>query len=117
MLEAMFDSEVYLPHLLVPDSMPKERIPRTAFRRCVKCMNLAHVIVADIEVYGKDTAWEIGYCYQLGKPIIGYTENEHYRADFMVRGALVHIARSPRSLGTLIEKLTGRKQRGRNRRR
>lgn len=106
LLESMVDCEVFLPHLLVPDSVPKNRIPRAAFIRCVKHMKLADVVVADIEVYGKDTAWEIGYCHALAKPIIGYTENRRYESDFMVRGAVVHIARSPNELSSLLARVT-----------
>jgi len=86
------DCEVYLPHELVSPDTPKEKLPEEAFTKCVEHMDKADVILADMNIYGKDTSWELGYCFGNNKNVIGYTNNDSYKADFMVKGPLTHIA-------------------------
>jgi nucleoside 2-deoxyribosyltransferase len=34
------------------------------------------ILVVDLDKYGLDTAWEVGYAEGLGKRVIGYNEDE-----------------------------------------
>jgi len=77
--------KVYSPHELVPNNIPKDQLAKIVFERCVEAMKKADVIVADIAVYGKDTASEIGFCYGIGKTVIGITTNKQYEKDFMTK--------------------------------
>jgi len=99
------DCEIFLPHELVSVDVPKEKLPEEAFTNCIEHMNEADIIVADINIYGKDTAWEIGYCFGLNKKIIGYAKNEAYKRDFMVRGALTYITKDEEEIVQLIKKI------------
>ena len=84
--------EVYLLHELVSVDTPKHELPYEAFKKCVEHMNKADIILADINIYGKDTSWEIGYCHGIGKKIIALSKNGRYLSDFMVKGALTFVA-------------------------
>jgi nucleoside 2-deoxyribosyltransferase len=103
-LESNLNCEVCLPHELVPSDTSKDKIPTEAFTKCVKYMNMADIIIADIDIYGKDTAWEIGYLYGTEKKVIGLAGNERYKFDFMVRGALTCIAKKKEELVKIIER-------------
>jgi nucleoside 2-deoxyribosyltransferase len=103
-LESNLTCEVCLPHELVPSDTSKDRLPAEAFTRCVEYMNKADIVIADLGIYGKDTAWEIGYLYGTDKKVIGLTSNEKYKFDFMVRGALTCIAKKKEELINIIER-------------
>ncbi len=52
--------------------------------------------------YGRDLGFEVGYAYALGKPIVGYTDNDKFLEDKMIAGAIADVARN---LEELIDKL------------
>lgn len=83
--------KVYLPHELVPNNIPKDQLANIVYIRCVEAMKKADIIVADIAVYGKDTASEIGFCHGIGKTIIGITNNKQYEKDFMAKNFITKI--------------------------
>ncbi len=93
-LEQNLNCEVFLPHDFVPNGIPKEKFPREVFLKCVEFMNKSDLIVANVGNYGKDTAWEIGYCHANGKPVIALAKTDEHLADFMVKGAFDHVVRS-----------------------
>lgn len=94
---------MFLPHELVPRDVPKDKMPLTVFRKCVRAMKDADIIVANINVYGKDTSWEIGYCYGLGKIVMGFTKNRSYKHDFMVNQSVI-ITTSEDELVNILKK-------------
>jgi len=102
-LQSNLDCEVYLPHELVSVDTPKNELPNEAFTKCVEYMNKADIILADINIYGKDTSWEIGYTYGIGKKIIGFAKNEKYKYDFMVRGALTYVTKNEKEIIDIIK--------------
>jgi nucleoside 2-deoxyribosyltransferase len=103
-LESNLRCEVYLPHELVPLDTPKDELPIEVFTKCVKHMDKADIVIADVSIYGKDTAWEMGYLYGMNKKVVGFTSNEKYGFDFMVRGGLTHIAKKKEEIIEIIEK-------------
>jgi nucleoside 2-deoxyribosyltransferase len=62
---------------------------------CISAIDISEIILVDLDTYGLDTAWEIGYAEGMKKRIIGYnedifltTDNRHinrrsYRENFM----------------------------------
>ncbi len=70
-------------------------------------MDASDLVVVELELYGKDTAWEVGYCQGKGKIAIGVSGNAAYMEDFMVRGSLRAVARSEERLIELMEQYLG----------
>jgi len=105
-LEKSIDCEIYLPHEFVSLDVPKEKLPREAFRKCVDHIKKADAVIADMSIYGKDTAWEVGYCYGIGKQVIGFARNKKYKKDFMVRGSIAHITRNKKVIVRMIKKIS-----------
>ena len=103
-LERNLGCEVYLPHELVPLDTPKDKLPFEVFTKCLKHMDMADIVIADLSVFGKDTAWEIGYFYGINKKVIGLTNNEKYKFDFMIRGAMTAIAKNKQEIVEIIKK-------------
>lgn len=102
-LEENLECEVFVPHELVPLDIPKDKLPIEVFEKCVEHMKKADVIVADVEDYGKDTAWEVGFCHGVGKPVIAFTKNDSFKSDFMVKGVFSNIAESGTELIEIIK--------------
>ena len=107
--EKSIECEVYLPHEFVPLEIPKEKLPREAFKKCVDHINKADAVIADISVYGNDTAWEVGYCYGIKKKIIGFARNKKYKADFMVKGTLSCVAKNKEEIVKMIKNISARR--------
>ena len=42
---------------------------------CMQAINESQFLVVDLDTYGMDTAWEIGYAEGLGKRVLGYNED------------------------------------------
>lgn len=108
-LTKRIDCEIFLPHEFVALDIPKEKLPLEAFKKCVDHINKADAVIADITIYGKDTAWEIGYCYGIRKKVIGFVRNNKYKKDFMIKGSLFCIARNKEEIVKMIRKIVSEK--------
>jgi nucleoside 2-deoxyribosyltransferase len=69
-------------------------------------INRADAVITDICVYGKDTAWEVGYCYGIGNTVIGFAGNKKYKSDFTVRGSLTRVARDKKAIVEMIRNIS-----------
>ncbi|RLF73179.1 hypothetical protein DRN48_04630 [Thermococci archaeon] len=99
--------EVYLPQRDTPQSNDIE----TVFRANVEGIKRADVVVAVIINYGRDFGFEVGFVYGLGKPIIGLINDESYKGDKMIAGALTDTAKGLDELFYKIKSLAGGKRR------
>lgn len=48
---------------------------------CIQAIKESQLVVVDLDTYGLDTAWEIGYAEGLGKRVVGYNEDVFLAAD------------------------------------
>ena len=80
------------------------------FRRCMEGVNTSDLVVAildDVDV-DSETAWEIGYAYAKGKPVIGLRTD--FKAlsdgvvDLMMEMAIVALVRDKEELLKIMEK-------------
>jgi nucleoside 2-deoxyribosyltransferase len=90
--------EVYLPQRDTPQSNDIE----TVFRANIEGIKKADVVVAILINYGRDLGFEVGSAYVLGKPIIGLINDESYKEDKMIAGALNDVVKD---LNELMQKL------------
>jgi nucleoside 2-deoxyribosyltransferase len=104
-LSGRINCEVFLPHEFVALNIPKEKLPREAFKKCVDHINKADAVIADITVYGKDTTWEIGYCYGIKKKVIGFASDDKHKKDFMVKGSLLHVVRDKEEIVRMLKNI------------
>jgi len=93
--------EVYLPQRDTPQSNDIE----TVFRANVEGIKKADVVVAVLINYGRDLGFEVGFAYGLGKPIIGLINDESYKEDKMIAGALTDTTKGLDELFYKIKKL------------
>lgn len=43
---------------------------------CMEAIKKSQILIVDLDKYGLDTAWELGYAEGLGKRVVGYNEDE-----------------------------------------
>lgn len=48
---------------------------------CIDAIDTSQFIVVDLDTYGLDTAWELGYAEGLGRRVIGYNEDVFLTTD------------------------------------
>jgi nucleoside 2-deoxyribosyltransferase len=79
--QAGFD--IRLPY----DEVSKRRIAAGADRPdvirsiCIDAINASEYVVVDLDTYGLDTAWELGYAEGLGRRVIGYNQDVFLTTD------------------------------------
>lgn len=80
------------------------------FKKCVEGMDSSDIVVAVLDGVDVDsgTAWEIGYAYARGKPVIGLRTDFRAFSDgivnLMVEMAIVALARNEEELLKIMEK-------------
>ncbi len=80
------------------------------FQKCVEGVDSADIVVAVLDGVDVDsgTAWEIGYAYARGKPVIGLRTDFRAFSDgivnLMVEMAIVALARNEEELLKIMEK-------------
>jgi len=70
----------------------------------VNAIKESDIIVAVLINHGRDLAFEIGFAYGLGKPIIALASNTDYTKDEMIAGALTDVARD---INELLNRVIG----------
>jgi nucleoside 2-deoxyribosyltransferase len=55
--------------------------PSTIRNICIAAIDQSDVLIVDLDTYGLDTAWEIGYGEGSGKEVIGYNEDVFLTTD------------------------------------
>lgn len=81
------------------------------FMKCVEGVDASDLVVAVLDGVDVDsgTAWEIGYAYAKGKPVIGLRTDFRELADgivnLMVEMSIVSLARDEEELLKVLEKL------------
>ncbi|MDD3246425.1 MAG: nucleoside 2-deoxyribosyltransferase, partial [Methanosarcina sp.] len=80
------------------------------FRKCVEGVDTSDLVVAILDGVDVDsgTAWEIGYAYAKGKPVIGLRTDFRALSDgvvnLMIEMAIVALARDEEELLKIMEK-------------
>ena len=81
------------------------------FKKCLEGVNGSDIVVAVLDGVDVDsgTAWEIGYAYARGKPVIGLRTDFRTLSDgvvnLMVEMSIVALARDEDELVKVLEKL------------
>jgi nucleoside 2-deoxyribosyltransferase len=81
------------------------------FKKCLEGVNSSDIVVAVLDGVDVDsgTAWEIGYAYAMGKPVIGLRTDFRTLSDgivnLMVEMSIVALARDEDELLKVLEKL------------
>jgi len=81
------------------------------FMKCVEGVDASDIVVAVLDGVDVDsgTAWEIGYAYAKGKPVIGLRTDFRELADgivnLMVEMSIASLARNEEELLKVLEKL------------
>ena len=81
------------------------------FKKCLEGVNISDIVVAVLDGVDVDsgTAWEIGYTYAMGKPVIGLRTDFRTLSDgivnLMVEMSIVALARDEDELLKVLEKL------------
>lgn len=90
-LEARLPCKILLPNESVrcPKAMEAHQWAMV-FSICKQLMDASDCVVVNLRHLGKDTAAEIGYCYGLNKPIIGF--GIECTQDTIIRGFLHSVA-------------------------
>ena len=50
---------------------PKDNIPESVARECVRMMDRSDIEILFVDYFGQDCAWEVGYMSARGKPVYG----------------------------------------------
>ncbi len=103
---------VFLPQENAEDSaFERERQNQESiFKKCVEGVDVSDIVVAVLDGVDVDsgTAWEIGYAYAKGKPVIGLRTDFRSLSDgivnLMVEMAIVALARDEEELLEIIDK-------------
>lgn len=103
---------VFLPQEEAEDSaMGREsQNQEYIFMKCAEGVNASDLVVAVLDGVDVDsgTAWEIGYAYAKGKPVIGLRTDFRELADgivnLMVEMSIVSLARDEEELLKMLEK-------------
>ncbi|MGB9928114.1 MAG: nucleoside 2-deoxyribosyltransferase [Methanosarcina sp.] len=103
---------VFLPQEDAEDSTVEreKQNQETIFKACVTGINSSDIIVAVLDGVDVDsgTAWEIGYAYAKGKPVIGLRTDFRSLSDgivnLMVEMTVDSLARDEEELMKMIEK-------------
>jgi nucleoside 2-deoxyribosyltransferase len=98
----------FLPHR---DNPPKdEHNVRLIFQNDKRAIDRCELVVASLNGITTDdgTAWEIGYAYALGKPIVGIHTDwrarfAHEVVNLMIENSLTSLARSIDELTVVLE--------------
>lgn len=99
MREAMPDLDVRLPQDFETGEAHSQKAYGVLFRQCVAGVDDADVVVAIIDGDEVDsgTAWEMGYAYARGKPIIGvrtdYRPGAEHGVNIMLSRSCRHFIR------------------------
>ncbi len=81
------------------------------FKKCVEGVDSSDIVVAVLDGVDVDsgTAWEIGYAYAKGKPIVGlrtdFRSLSNGIVNLMIEMAIVALARDEDELSKVIEKM------------
>jgi len=92
---------VYLPQRDAPVTDTSAEV----FTSNIKALRRADVIVAILVNYGRDLAFELGFAYALGKPIIALAEANEYLRDEMVANSLTKVVKTLEELGSELRNM------------
>lgn len=103
---------VFLPQEEAEDSAPgrENQNQECIFMKCTEGVDASDLVVAVLDGVDVDsgTAWEIGYAYAKGKPVIGLRTDFRELADgivnLMVEMSIVSLARDEEELLKMLEK-------------
>jgi nucleoside 2-deoxyribosyltransferase len=106
------DFEVFLPQEDTPDEKKEHDRHNQAciFQHCVMGIDRSDLVVAVLDGADVDsgTAWEIGYAYAKGKPVIGFRtdfrELSNGNVNLMIEVAAKALARTEKELMEVMEK-------------
>lgn len=87
--------EIYLPPELAPipsSESEKEKYYPLITKECLKYIDRADIVIANVSDYGKDTAAEIVYGKMMGKHVLALACNDEYKNDFFVRKFIDEVA-------------------------
>lgn len=103
--------EIYLPHELAPipsREAEKEKYYPRITRECLKHIDRADIVIANVTNYGKDTAAEIVYGQMIGKHVLALAYNDGYKNDFFVLKFIDKVAVDDEQLIKLIRDVVRR---------
>jgi nucleoside 2-deoxyribosyltransferase len=103
---------VFLPQEDAEDAAtdPERQNQEAIFKKCVEGIDSSIVIIAVLDGVDVDsgTAWEVGYAYAKGRPVIGLRTDFRSLSDgivnLMVEMAIVALARDEAELLEIMEK-------------
>lgn len=103
---------VFLPQEDAEDALEEreKQNQECIFKKCVEGLDNSDLIIAILDGVDVDsgTAWEIGYAYAKGKPVIGLRTDFRSLSDgivnLMVEMAIVGLARDEEELLKIVEK-------------
>lgn len=104
---------VFLPQEDAEDAVAEreKQNQELIFKKCLEGVNTSDIVVAVLDGVDVDsgTAWEIGYAYARGKPVIGLRTDFRTLSDgivnLMVEMSIVSLARDENELLKVLEKL------------
>jgi nucleoside 2-deoxyribosyltransferase len=104
---------VFLPQEDAEDTIDKreKQNSKCIFEKCVEGVDSSDIVVAVLDGVDVDsgTAWEIGYAYAKGKPIIGlrtdFRSLSNGIVNLMIEMAIIALARDEDELLRIIEKI------------
>jgi nucleoside 2-deoxyribosyltransferase len=107
------DFSVFLPQEDAEDTTDerKRQNQECIFKKCVGGVDSSDIVVAVLDGVDIDsgTAWEIGYAYAKGKPIIGlrtdFRSLSNGTVNLMIEMAIAALARDEDELLKIIEKI------------
>lgn len=101
---------VFLPQEDAEDTTSERENQEAIFNKCMEGINSSELVVAILDGVDVDsgTAWEIGYAYAKGKPVIGLRTDFRTLSDgivnLMVEMAISALARDEKELLKVLEK-------------
>jgi nucleoside 2-deoxyribosyltransferase len=103
---------VFLPQEDAEDALHEreKQNQECIFKKCVEGMDSSDIVVSVLDGADVDsgTAWEIGYAYAKGKPVIGLRTDFRILSDgivnLMIEMAIVSLARDEEELLKIMEK-------------
>lgn len=82
---------VFMPQNNNPWNMPHKKLPKWVYEMDLGAMKESHLCLL-LPPYGRDCAWEVGWCSGSGKPIIAFLENQiEWLRDWMVKGGIGYV--------------------------
>lgn len=103
---------VFLPQIDAEDAAAEreKQNQECIFKKCLEGVNSSDIVVAVLDGVDVDsgTAWELGYAYSRGKPIIGLRTDFRTLSDgvvnLMVEMSVIALARDEDELLKILEK-------------